>query len=179
MSVSVRTAFEKCIARAELTWTIQKNFSAKRNRCTVLSHKTSRLELRRENNGFLHLEDKTMTINRLWRATIQMRFIAVIAIGMTMAACASDESFWDYQEKQTSTVTVAEQLTDSSSPVGKWYLVANGHRLELTITESGRGYNGTIGNEGASQQVASNITWNTGDRLIRHINLPYLSYLMI
>ncbi len=55
---------------------------------------------------------------------------------------------------------------DASTPIGTWYLLANGFRLELLIQPAMGGFSGTIKNEGAGPEPLDNITWNAADRWV-------------
>src|SRR5258708_16821381 len=53
---------------------------------------------------------------------------------------------------------------DASTPVGTWYLSANGFRLELSIRPGGNGLADTIKNEGAAPERLDSITWDPAAR---------------
>jgi dienelactone hydrolase len=53
---------------------------------------------------------------------------------------------------------------DASTPVGTWYLSANGFRLELSIQAVVNGYAGTIKNEGGVPEPLDSITWDPAGR---------------
>src|SRR5258708_21783529 len=53
---------------------------------------------------------------------------------------------------------------DASTPVGTWYLSANGFRLELSIQAMGNGFAGTIKNEGGAPEPLDSITWDPAGR---------------
>lgn len=55
-------------------------------------------------------------------------------------------------------------MDDSPTPVGKWYLNANGFRLELNIISTASGLSANLKQEGGNTESVSNISWNATSR---------------
>jgi hypothetical protein len=53
---------------------------------------------------------------------------------------------------------------DSTTPAGKWYLLASGYRLELDVTSTATGFTASVRPEGGGPEPVSNISWNAGSR---------------
>jgi hypothetical protein len=96
----------------------------------------------------------------LLRVATAFFLVLGILLGTACAPAGADETGGTDDNPETQRQAVA----DGSGPVGKWYLVANGARLELNISASGGVFSGTIGDEGTTPQSISNVTWNATNR---------------
>ena len=85
-------------------------------------------------------KEELMTTQLLRNRTAMPRCMVVLALGCGFMACVSEGPAFD-QEEAISIEGETHPLSDTSSPIGLWYLTANGYRLELSGDNRGaRGF---------------------------------------
>jgi hypothetical protein len=91
-------------------------------------------------------------------AVLGMGLLTSMASVVTATGCGASV---DHVERVSK---VQQSLTDTSTPVGTWYLNANGFRLEVAIQAAGAGFTGTLTEEGGGSSALSNIGWDPVNR---------------
>jgi hypothetical protein len=93
--------------------------------------------------------------------------IATTPLILSLLATSGCET--ESNEEETATL---HQRLDTTTPLGTWHLSANGSRLTLNVTSASGsgcppghdGYNGTIGDEGATPTSLSSACWDPATR---------------